>query len=148
MTGPALPRRVADAASVLIDRIRDRDAQQGMDRNQPVFRFGMAVVAGRDAEIILRVAQTGVGDPGRVALFAGHEVVLAGRIDDERGPLRARRPAAVNADALEDIPGMAEQALRSRDGRRTPVRSGELRFMRRPQIDRLRSSRQRLVASG
>src|ERR1700682_3530065 len=140
MAGATLLRMAGRRVPEGVDGIADwrRYVEQGVDRDHPVFGFAVAVVAGPHIEIGLRGLQIWIGgDLGRMALLAGDEMSRAGRLDQDRTPVRAGGPAPVNVHAIEEVLRMAEQTLGRRRTRRTPVRSAEQRLMRRAQIDRV-----------
>src|SRR5207237_7499986 len=122
MTTQTLPGVAGHRISGGVDRVanRWRYLQHRMDGDQAVLRLGVAVVAGPRVEVGSRVLQARVArDLRGMALLAGDEVGGARRVDDERGPrhigLVGRcRAAAVNADALEEVLGVAQEALRRR----------------------------------
>ena len=129
MTTQTLPGVAGHRISGGVDRVanRWRYLQQRMDGDQAVLRLGVAVVACPRVEVGSRVLQARVArDLRGMALLAGDEVGGARRVDDERNSwsvrlVPRRRAAAVTVDALEEVPGVAEQALRRRRAPGYPV---------------------------
>src|SRR5207253_4792369 len=91
-------------------------------------------------EVNVWVLEPRVGGLRGVAHLAGSEMRAAGDgkgRPGEVGRIDRRRPAAVHADALEEVVRMAEQALWRRTGRGLPRRSREPAGVGRRKIDRI-----------
>src|SRR5207237_8731673 len=123
-------------------RILDGDSDASVVRDHAVLRLAVAGVATALREVNVWVLEPRVGGLRGVAHLAGSEMRAAGDGESrpgEVGRIDRRRPAAVHADALEEVVRMAEQALGRRTGRGLPRRAREP-GMGRSKIDRIGAS--------